>query len=48
MFPDGMMILGDGALGTGQMPWLLAENDLQKSAVGCQAPPTGFEPVLPP
>ena len=47
IFPGGLSYAG-GAIGTMEKSWLFGVFDLVETPEGGLAPPTGFEPVLPP
>ena len=47
LYPTGL-IFEDGAIGTAETPWLLRVFPAFPDDLSGLAPPTGFEPVLPP
>ncbi len=47
MYPSGL-IYSEGAIGTTELPWLLAVLPTAPDDLSALVPPTGFEPVLPP
>ena len=47
LYPDGLTY-GNGSLGTTRTPWLMAVSEAPDQGQPHWAPPTGFEPVLPP
>jgi hypothetical protein len=47
LYPEGL-ICSDGSIGTAQTPWALTVFPTAPDDVSALAPPTGFEPVLPP